>query len=106
MPPHLHQRLRELGRRGRLVFDAIRYARNGDPTEADERMVEINAIWRQIGEEMEELLEVSPHLLDALELRFRQEYHKGPDDPFRVDELIAFACTNRLELDGEPCRES
>src|SRR5215471_11600851 len=100
MPPHPDQRLNELGRRARLVFDAIRYARNGDPSEADERMVEINAIWRQIGQEIEELLEVHPHLLDALEMRFRQEYHKRPDDRFRVEELIAFACTHRLELDG------
>jgi hypothetical protein len=34
-------------------------------------MVEINAEWRQICEETEELIEVCPHLLDALEMRFR-----------------------------------
>ena len=101
MPPHPHQRLNELGRRARLVFDAIRHARNGDPTAADDRMVEINAEWRQICEQTEELMEVYPHLLDALEMRFRRKHPEGPSDGFRIEELITFACTHQLELNGE-----
>jgi hypothetical protein len=106
MTPKTKERLSDLSRRARLVFDAIRHARNGDPAAADEQMVEINAAWRQVHEETEELLEVYPHLLDALEMRFRRNYRKRPQDCFRVEELIAFACTHQLELNGECSRKS
>src|SRR5262245_55862658 len=96
------ERLSDLRRRARLVYDAIHAARDGDPAAADDLMIEINAIWRQICEEMDEMLEVYPHVLDALEVRFRREHRKWPSDGFRTEELIAFACTHRLDLNGEP----
>ena len=101
MTPHLKERLSDLGRRARRLFAAISYAREGDPTLVEDLMVEVNAAWHRICEEIEEMLEMCPHLLDALEMRFRQAYQKGPDDRFRVEELIAFACTHQLELNGE-----
>jgi hypothetical protein len=85
------KRLSELGLRAGILLG---HARDSDP-------VEINIIRRRVSGEMKELLEVYPHIVDALECRFRQEQHRAPDECPRVEELIAFACTHRLERNGE-----
>ena len=101
MTPHLKDQLSDLSHRARRLFAAISYAREGDPTLVEDLMVEVNAAWRRICEEIEEMLEVYPHLLDALEMRFRRKHPDGPSDGFRIEELITFACTDQLELNGE-----
>jgi hypothetical protein len=101
MTPKTKDRLSDLSRRARRLFDMISHARRDDTAMVDNLMVEINGEWRQICEEMEEMLEVYPHVLDALEMRFRREHRKEPSDHFRTEELIAFACTHRLDLNGE-----
>src|SRR5262249_50414434 len=106
MTPHLKERLSDPGRRARCLFAAISYAREGDPTLVDDLMVEVNAAWRRICEEIEEMLKVHPHVLDPLEWPFRRERGRGPDEHFRAEELLAFACTNGLELNSECHRES
>ena len=106
MTPRLKQQLSDLGRRARGLFAAISYATEGDPTLVDDLMVEVNAAWRRICEEMEEMLEVYPYLLDQLEMHFRREHARDPDHRLRVEELLAFACTHQLELSGEYYRRS
>ena len=101
MTPHLKEQLSDLSHRARRLFAAISYAREGDPTLVEDLMVEVNAAWRRICEEIEEMLEMYPHLLDALEMRFRRKHPDGPSDDFRIEELITFACTHQLELNGE-----
>jgi hypothetical protein len=68
----------------------------------DELMVKVNADWRQLREEIEEMLEVYPFLLARLERRFRQEH---PEREGGIAELIEFAYDHGLELNGEPYRE-
>jgi hypothetical protein len=101
MMPHLNKRLRELSRRSRRLFDSINYVCRDDPAVVDELMVKANAEWQQIREEIEEILEVYPHLLAALEGRFQQEH---PARKGSVAELIEFAYDHHLQLNGEPYR--
>src|SRR5262245_1310229 len=101
MTPQFKVRLRDLGRRARRLFAASSYAREGDPTLVEYLVVEVNAGWRRICEEIEEMLAMYSHLLDALEMRFRRKHPDGPSDGFRVEELITFACTHQLELNDE-----
>jgi len=101
MTLHLKERLRDLSRRARRLFDSINHVRRDDPAEVDELMVKVNAEWQQIREEIEEMLEVYPYLLAALERRFHQEH---PERKGGVAELIEFAYGHRLQLNGEPYR--
>jgi hypothetical protein len=101
MTPHLKKRLNDLSRRSRRLFDSIKYVCRDDPAVVDELMVKANAEWQQIREEMEEILEVYPHLLAALEGRFQREH---PARKGGVAELIEFAYDHRLQLNGEPYR--
>jgi hypothetical protein len=98
MMPHLNKRLRDLSRRSRRLFDSINYVCRDDQKVVDELMVKVNAEWQQIREEIEEILEVYPHLLAALEGRFQQEH---PARKGSVAELIEFAYDHRLQLNGE-----
>jgi hypothetical protein len=106
MTPHLKQRMIDVGRRARVLFAAISYAREGDRTLVDDLMAEVNAAWRRICQETEEMLEVYAYLLDQLEMHFRRKHGRRPDMRFRAEELLAFACTHQLELDGERYGES
>ena len=59
MTPHLKERLRDLSRRTRQLFDSVNHVCCDDPAPVDEQL---NAEWQQIREEIEEMLEAYPHL--------------------------------------------
>jgi len=100
--PDLEQRLSELSRRAWQLFDSIDHVRHDDPAVVDELMVKVKAEWQQIRGEIEEMLEVHPDLLAALEAQFHQEH---PERKAGVAELIEFAYDHRLQLNGAPYRE-
>jgi hypothetical protein len=77
MTPHLKQRMIDVGRRARVLFAAISYAREGDRTLVDDLMAEVNAAWRRICQETEEMLEVYAYLLDQLEMHFAGSTAEG-----------------------------
>jgi len=96
MTPHLKERLRDLSRRTRQLFDSVNHVCCDDPAPVDEQ---VNAEWQQIREEIEEMLEAYPHLLAALERRFHQEH---PERKGGLVELVEFAYDHQLQLNGEP----
>src|SRR5262245_60067311 len=79
--------------------------RGGHLILANDQMAVIHAEWRRLCSEVEELWKVHPRLLEVLEWQFRKEHGAGPQDRYRTEELMAFACTHQLGLNGKRYRE-
>src|SRR5215471_17062966 len=105
MTSHRKQRTGELNRRAQQLFAAMSQLSRGHLILANDQMAVIHAEWRLLCSELEEMLKFHPRLLDVLEWQFRKKHGAGPQDRYRTEELIAFACTHQLGLNGKLYRE-
>src|SRR5215469_1361482 len=105
MTSHRKQRTGELNRRAQQLFAAMSQLSRGHLILANDQMAVIHAEWRLLCSEVEEMLKLHPRLLDVLEWQFRKKHGAGPQDRYRTEELIPFACTHQLGLNGKPYRE-
>jgi len=105
MTSHRKQRTGELNRRAQQLFAAMSQLSRGHLILANDQMAVIHAEWRRLCSEVEELWKVHPRLLEVLEWQFRKEHGAGPQDRYRTEELMAFACTHQLGLNGKRYRE-